>query len=49
MSMVSRAPQGLAAVKTAIGKDKLFAAVVLPGDYTSRMLTLTGTTPQRPH
>ncbi|MFI1995341.1 DUF3533 domain-containing protein [Actinoplanes sp. NPDC020271] len=38
----------LEAVKTAIGKDKLFAAVVIPEDYTSRMLTLVSAAPQRP-
>ncbi|MFF5503174.1 DUF3533 domain-containing protein [Streptomyces roseolus] len=34
--------------KQAIGRNELFAAAVLPQDYSARMLGLLGTTPEKP-
>ncbi|MFG2592351.1 DUF3533 domain-containing protein [Streptomyces sp. NPDC048438] len=38
----------LDAVERAIGRNELFAAVVLPQDYSTKMLSLAGTHPQKP-
>ncbi|MGI5401226.1 DUF3533 domain-containing protein [Streptomyces sp. CA-135486] len=38
----------LADVRSEIGGNKLFAAVVLPKDYSGKIISLTGQNPQRP-
>ncbi|MEU9602049.1 DUF3533 domain-containing protein [Streptomyces sp. NPDC048109] len=38
----------LAEAKQAIGRNELFAAVVLPHDYSTKMLSLLGTAPEKP-